>query len=324
MKLKKEIAVFGCGYWGTIVINSILKLKLFKKIYIYDPDYKKVSILKKRFKNILIYKNFKNIFKDKNIENINLATHPDINFSVLKQCIKYNKNVLIEKPGLTNLRHFKVIKKLTKKNRTRIFFGYIYLYNSYIKYIKKIIKKKTLGNIKYINFQRQNFGPIRDGVSSIFDLATHDLSILHFIFNKTSKIKKIVKHDLLNKKNYDISYLNLEMGKIKVDINVSWLNPEKIRKIIIIGSKKMLVFDEMNKTKPIQIYNNYVHFPKIDKFSKQFFGKTHYIFKGKSRGIKLNYKLPLDEEIKAFINDKKIITNLDFSENIIKTLSKKL
>ena len=198
------------------------------------------------------------------------------------------------------------------------------MYNQYIKYIKKIVNKKTLGTIKYINFQRQNFGPIRDGVSSIYDLATHDLSILHFLFNKVSKLKKIVKHDLLNKKNYDISYLNLEIGKIKVDINVSWLNPEKIRKIIIIGSKKMLVFDEMNKKKPIQIYNNYVYFPKIDKFSKQYFGKTHFIFKGKSSSIKLNSKPPLDEEIKAFVNEKKIVTNLTFSENIIKTLSKKL
>ena len=115
MKLKKEIAVFGCGYWGTIVINSILKLKLFKKIYIYDPDYKKVSILKKRFKNVLIYRNFNEIYKDKNIKNIYLATHPDINYSVLKQCIKNKKNILIEKPGLTNLNQFKKIKQLIKK-----------------------------------------------------------------------------------------------------------------------------------------------------------------------------------------------------------------
>ena len=130
MKLKKEIAVFGCS-WGTIVINSILKLKLFKKIYIYDPDYKKVSILKKRFKNVLIYRNFNEIYKDKNIKNIYLATHPDINYSVLKQCIKNKKNILIEKPGLTNLNQFKKIKQLIKKNKIRIFFGYVYLFKIY-------------------------------------------------------------------------------------------------------------------------------------------------------------------------------------------------
>ena len=81
-------------------------------------------------------------------------------------------------------------------------FGYIYVYNNYITYIKKIIKSKKLGNIKYINFQRQNFGPIRNKVSSIYDLATHDISILHYLFNKKSILKKIVAHDILNKKKF--------------------------------------------------------------------------------------------------------------------------
>ena len=126
----------------------------------------------------------------------------------------------------------------------------------------------------------------------------------------------------LKKKNFDISFLNLEIDKTKVDINVSWLNPEKIRKIIIIGSKKMLVFDEMNIKKPIQIYDNYVSFPKIDKFSKNFFNQSKYIYKGKSQSIRFKEKKPLNEEIKHFLKSNKIITDIDFSEKIIKTISK--
>ena len=322
MKLNKNIAVIGCGYWGTIVINSLVKLKIFKNIYIYDRDNKKIKILKKRFKRILIYKSFDKILKDQNIKHIYLATHPNINYKILQKCVMNNKNVLIEKPGLTNLKEFAKIRKLLKQNKSRIFFGYIYVYNQYVRYIKKIIQKKVLGEIRYINFQRQNFGPIRDKTSSIYDLATHDVSILHFLFNKSSILKKIVRHDILKKKNFDIAYLNLVINKIKIDINVSWLNPEKIRKIIIIGSKKMLIFDEMNEKKPIQIYNNYVSFPKIDKFSRSYFKKTHYIFKGKSLTKKFNLKPALNEQIKIFLNNKKIITNINFSENIIKTLSR--
>ena len=322
MKLNKNIAVIGCGYWGTIVINSLVKLKIFKNIYIYDHDNKKIKILKKRFKRILIYKSVDKILKDQNIKHIYLATHPDINYKILQKCVMNNKNVLIEKPGLTNLKEFTKIRKLLKQNKSRIFFGYIYVYNQYVRYIKKIIQKRVLGEIRYINFQRQNFGPIRDKTSSIYDLATHDVSILHFLFNKSSILKKIVRHDILKKKNFDIAYLNLVINKIKIDINVSWLNPEKIRKIIIIGSKKMLIFDEMNEKKPIQIYNNYVSFPKIDKFSRSYFKKTHYIFKGKSLIKKFNLKPALNEQIKIFLNNKKIITNINFSENIIKTLSR--
>ena len=169
--------------------------------------------------------------------------------------------------------------------------------------------------------QRQNFGPIRNKISAVFDLATHDVIILHYFFNKKIKLKKSINHDILNKKNYDISFLNLSADEIKIDLNVSWLNPEKIRKIIIIGSKKMLLYDEMNMNEPIKIYNNYVSFPKIDKFTKYYFNQSKYVFKGTSRIIKLKNKKPLNEEIKQFIKNKKMITDINFSEKVIKTLS---
>ena len=84
----------------------------------------------------------------------------------------------------------------------------------------------------------------------------------------------------------------------------------------------MLVFDEMNNRKPIQIYDNYVSFPKIDKFSKNFFNQSKYIYKGKSRSVRFKEKKSLNEEIKHFLKSNMIITDIDFSEKIIKTISK--
>ena len=321
--MKKEIiAIIGLGYWGTIVTNTIVRLKFFKKIYIFDHDVKKINILKNKFKDKVNSISFNEIIKNKNIKNIFLATPPKSNFAILNALINAKKNILIEKPGLIKNNDYKIIKKKLKKNKNKLSFGYIYIYNNYIRYIKKIIDSKKLGKIKYINLQRQNFGPIRNEVSAAYDLATHDISILHYLFNKKIKLIKAINHDILNKKNYDISFLNLSIGKIKVDINVSWLNPEKIRKIIIIGSKKMLLFDEMNIDGTIKIYNNYVSFPKIDKFTKYYFNQSRYIFKGSSRSIRLKNKKPLNEEIKEFINNKKTITNINFSEKVIKTLNK--
>ena len=82
----------------------------------------------------------------------------------------------------------------------------------------------------------------------------------------------------------------------------------------------MLLFDEMNSNEPIKIYNNYVSFPKIDKFSKFYFNQSKYIFKGKSKSIKLKQHKPLNNEIEEFIKVKRIITNLRFSKNIIKII----
>ena len=317
---KINIAIIGLGYWGTIVTNALTSMSLFKKIYINDTDLKKVSIIKKKFGSKVIKSDLNQIKNNDKIKHVFLATPPKENFAILKSLIKSKKNILIEKPGMTSLKLFDSIKKELKINRVKLSFGYIYIYNDYIRYLKKVIESNKLGKIRYINLQRQNFGPIRNKVSAAFDLATHDISILYYLFNKKISLKSSVNHNILGKNNYDISFLNLKAGETNIDINVSWLNPEKIRKIIIIGSKKMLLFDEMNINEPIKIYNNYVSFPKIDKFSKDYFNQSKYIFKGKSKSIKIKDTKPLNNEILEFVKSKKNITNIDFSKNIIKTI----
>lgn len=319
--MKKEIiAIVGLGYWGTIVTNTVVSMNKFRKIYVFDNDTQKIKNIKKKFGNKIEYISFNKIKNDDQIKNIFLATPPKVNFKLLNTLICKNKNILIEKPGLTNLSQYRKIKDMMKKTKSNLSFGYIYIYNDYIKYIKRIINSKELGKIRYINLQRQNFGPIRNKVSAAFDLATHDISILYYLLNKKILLKKSINHDILGKKNFDISFLNLKAGEIKIDINVSWLNPEKIRKIIIIGSKKMLLFDEMNISDPVKIYNNYVSFPKIDKFTKYFFNQSKYIFKGKSRSISFKETKPLNNEINEFLKNNESITNIKFSENIIKTI----
>ena len=317
---KHVIAIIGLGYWGTIVTNTLVSMKIFKKIFIYDTDYEKVKIIKKKFGNKVYYLNLDKIKKDRLIKNIFLATPPKINFKLLNLLIDFEKNILIEKPGLINLNQYKKIKDKIVNKKNKLSFGYIYIYNNYVRYIKKIIKTKKLGQIRYVNLQRQNFGPIRNKVSAVYDLATHDISILNYLFDKKLLLKRFINHDILGKNNFDISYLNLMSGDIKIDINVSWLNPEKIRKIIIIGSKKMLVFDEMNSKQPLKIYDNYVSFPKIKKFTKYYFNHSKYIFKGKSNSIKLKETKPLNNEILEFLHDKNNITDINFSENIIKVI----
>ena len=317
---KQVIAIIGLGYWGTIVTNTLVSMNIFRKIYIYDSDYDKSKILKKKFGSKVDYLSLNEIKKNKQIKNIFLATPPKENFKILNSLIDFNKNILIEKPGLINSNHYKKIKKKLFLKKNKVSFGYIYIYNNYIRYIKKIIKSKELGKIRYINFQRQNFGPIRNKVSAAYDLATHDISILNFLLNKKISLKRSINHDILGKKNFDISYLNLKSGEVKIDINVSWLNPEKIRKIIIIGSKKMLLFDEMNHNEPLKIYNNYVNFPKIEKFTKYYFNQSKYIFKGKSKSIKLKETKPLNNEILEFLVNKNNITDINFSEDIIKII----
>jgi len=320
--MKNQILIIGCGYWGSIIINTIRNLKKFKKIYVCDEDNQKTNLIKKRFGDFINIIDLNKISKYKDISHIYLATPPSKNLKLMKKIIPLNKKILLEKPGFSKLKDFRIVKKELHKSKSELRFGYIYLYHQYINYLRNIIKKNKLGKIKYIKFQRQNFGPIRNDVNSFADLATHDLSILKFLFNSEIKLKSYIKHDILRLHSGDIISANFKIKNIPIDINVSWLNPEKVRKITIITNKKMILFDEMNIAKPIQIYDNYANYPKISKFTDDYFSQKAFVYRGKSRYIKLKDKMSLDQEILDFINDKKNISDIDFAADIIKISNK--
>ena len=203
--------------------------------------------------------------------------------------------------------------------------GYIYLYNSYIKKIKTIIKKGELGQVKYIEIQRKNLGPIRNEIGSHFDLGSHDLSILKFLFNKKMKITNLIKRNILKKNISDITSINLNIGNIKCEIISSWLNPTKERKILIIGSKKMLLFDEMETKNKLRIFNKYALYPKITKFKDNYLSNMARIYLGKTKNINVNESDTLKRELIHFEKKcyKKLqkLTNGDFCLAILKIIN---
>ena len=312
----QKIAVIGSGYWGSIIIKTLIELG-FKNIIIYDKSVKNKNIAKKKF-NIVKFENiFSNILKDNNILNTFVVTPPSQNLKIVTKLINNDKNIFLEKPGFDKINDLKKIEKYLKKSNSKLIFGYIYCHNEYIKKIKTILDRKILGEIQYISFSRKNLGPIRSDVDVDYDLTSHDLSIIKKLFNKLPKIKSSEKYSLLKKNISDISNLHLTLGNINIDINNSWLNPTKERLIKIIGKKKMLSFDEMNLDAPIQIYNQYAKYPDLDFFDKGFLNSKALIYKGKSKSIKLNVTAPLINEIKSFFNTKKPLTDIKFAKDIL-------
>ena len=321
---KNDTALVGCGYWGTNIAKVLTKFQK-NKIIIYDENRSNSLILKKRFLDkIIISKSLKSILHDKDIKNVILATPPEKNYRLLKQCIENKKNIFIEKPGLKNYSEIIKIKKM--KNSKILMFGYIYLFNNNIKYLKKYINTKKNGKILYINFQRQNLGPIRNDVSASYDLSSHDLSIFLYLFNKLPKIIKDISYSVLKKNISDISNLSFKYKNFFVDINNNWLNPDKIRRITIITNKKMLLFNEMLTNNKIKIYNKYAKYPKISEFDNNFFNKKAKIYLGKNYSPKITQNDSLLDEIKYFFKcikkNNKPIANIDFASKILKILSK--
>lgn len=318
----RKMAIIGCGYWGTIITKTLINLG-YKKIYIFDTNIQNLKTLKSKYNILKIEKSYKKILLDKDIKDIFYATPPSKNFNLVKKGILNDKRIFLEKPGVIKSTELNKLIKLKKKYNNHLMFGYVYCYNDYIKFIKKIISKKTLGKLLYINFQRQNLGPIRNDVDVAYDLTSHDLSIILYLFGKLPRKISHVKYPILKKNLSDISNLHVKINNTYIDINNNWINPNKIRKITIVGSKKMLLFDEMNLNNPIKIYNKYAKYPKIHEFKKKFFESKALIYLGKSFSPKITATPSLSNEIEYFLKLKKKekpMTDFLFSLKIIKFL----
>ena len=321
---KNKIVLIGSGYWGTNIANNLIKLGV-KKFWIFDKNKKNLQTLKKRFpQNIEIINDIEPFYKDKNYNFFIYATPPSINFKLVQKALKFKKNIFLEKPGFKNLKEINKIKKLFPKESKKIMFGYIYMFNKFIEYIKSFCNDKKNGKILYIKFQRQNLGPIRNDVNVSYDLSSHDLSIINYIFpNKSIKIIKDQSYKLLNSKIADLSNLSLKINNFFIDINNSWINPDKIRRIIIITEKKMLLFDEMMKDNKIKIFNKYASYPKIEMLKNNFFKRKIKIHIGKNYSPKIQNNDPLYDEIKFFLENKNIYkTNIVFASKILKILDR--
>ena len=293
-------ALIGAGYWGSIIFNTLTKISK-KKIYVYDKNLKNSQLLYKRFpKKIKIANSYDEILDNEHIENIILATHPGVNFFLGKKALENKKNLFVEKPIVNNKKKLSKLIITAKKNKRVLMGGYIYLFNSYIKKIKKIIESKELGNIKYVETQRKNLGPIRNEVGSDVDLGSHDISILMYLFKNKLKLENKIKRNILKDNISDITTLNVSIGNIKCEIISSWLNPTKERKLLIVGAKKMLVFDEMENNNKLKIFNKYAIYPKITKFKKNYISNKARIYTGKTKTIKVKETDTLKDELIHF------------------------
>lgn len=323
-KHNSGIVVIGCGYWGSIIIHNLNKI-IKSKIYIFDINTKNSSNLKKKIPNLNVLKNLNEVLKNESIKNFFLITPPEQNYILVKKLLINNKNVFVEKPFLTSKQQYHNIEKILKKQNNILMIGYIYIYNDFIKYIKKIINTQKLGKILFIKSVRENLGPVRNKVDCNYDLASHDISIIKYLFDqKKLKLKSKISHKILKKNISDISTLELTLEDINVEIRTSWLNPEKIRKLIIVGTKKMLLYDETNFKNELTIFNQYAEYPEIQSLGNKIFSEKARVYKGKKKIIKIKNSSPLVNELKYFLRCSKKkqipVTNIKFGLDVIKVL----
>jgi len=253
--MNKNIAVIGCGYWGKNLVRNFYELN---SLYaICDIDEAKLKSLQEKYPKLIIYNDYKKLLQNSKIEAVVISTPAVTHYSLVKEALLSNKDVFVEKPIAINYKEGEELVSLAKRENKILMVGHILEYHPAIIKLKELISNGELGKINYIYSNRLNLGKFRTEENILWSFAPHDISIILYLLNEMPKEVSAHGGNYLNQNITDITVTNLDFPSgTKAHIFVSWLHPYKEQKLVVIGDKKMIMFDDVNPINKLSIYNH--------------------------------------------------------------------
>jgi len=234
-----------------------------------DIDNSRLLQIKKRFPHIKITTNSSDILENSTVECIVISTPISTHFTLAKKGLESGHHLFVEKPLVTSSWECQQLIEIAEEKNRILFVGHTFEYNAGIRAAKEYIDSGELGDIYLMDATRTNLGPVRYDASALWDLASHDISIFSYWLGENPKTVSAHGGCYLNENIEDVVYATFEYKNgIIAHVHASWLNPRKIREITVVGEKKMLVWNDMNLSEPIRIYNR--GFDKEDEYHDTF------------------------------------------------------
>ena len=308
--MKHNLALIGCGYWGKNYIKELERVQEAKLKYVYDINKPAVEIPQ----HIVFTQNINDVIRDKDVRGVIIAIPTKYIFDMTKKFLEAGKDVLMEKPMTESSNEALQLIDLAKRNNSILMVGHVFIHHPAIQKLKAMLDSNELGNIVYIYSQRTAPGPIRnaDEIDVLWDLAPHDLSIFFYLLEKEPAAIKGFATSFLRKNIFDAASFSFKLGDTAVEAHVRWLDTEKTRRMIIIGDKKIVVFDDLQQNK-LKIYNSRVEF-----------GEKVRIIENGTTIPEINDETPLGMQCRHFIacieNRKEPLTNGESGHKVVKTL----
>lgn len=293
-----NIGVVGCGYWGPNLTRNFHFLPEVNMLMAADLNEKNLRHLKESYPNLITTTDYRDITNNPEIDAVAVATPALLHYKIAMDALNNNKHVFIEKPMATSKNEVQDLINISEKNKLILMAGHILEYTVAVRKIKEIIDSGELGEIYYISSQRLNLGLFQQDINVIWDLASHDISIILYLLGKEPKFVSASGASHINPNIEDVGLISMEFDNNLISyIHTSWLYPNKIRKITIFGSKKMLVFDDVEPSEKIKIYYKGVDAPE----HYDTFGEFQYTYRyGDITIPMLKNTEPLNKELEHF------------------------
>jgi len=317
-----KIAVIGYGYWGPNLVRNFTNLENSTVSHVVDESPDRLEKVKKLYPSINATSSLTEILENPEIDCIIIATPISTHYDIAKKALEHNKHVLVEKPMTNSVKDAKELIELSKKVNKVLMVDHTYLYTGAIQKIKQLIDSDSLGEIQYIDSTRINLGLFQSDVNVLWDLATHDIAICSYLIKEKPISVQAIGKSHTSSDFEDIAYLTLHYESNKIThFNCSWISPVKIRHMLIGGSKKMIIFNDLETTEKVKIYDTKYKTKTNPKNDRQILAdyRVGDIFIPKLP-TREGLSLMAEDFVSAIIDKTKPISNYDIGLQVVKIL----
>jgi len=257
MKKKINVGIVGAGRWGPNLINALWSNPAVSDILVCDINENSLKKIRNKYSDISCTTSINSLTEEKSIDVVFISTPVSTHFDLSKKILNSGKHIFVEKPFCSSSIEGSQLINQAEEKGLFIMVGHVFLFNLAIQKIKEILTKSEIGKVHYLLAERTNLGPVRSDVNATWDLTSHDISIFNFLLN--DKPTKVSTNGLkaLDGKVEDTTFSTFKYSNgVTAHAHASWLNPRKVRQITIVGEKKMLVWDDLDLTMPIKVFNS--------------------------------------------------------------------
>ena len=252
-----NVAVIGCGGWGPNHVRNFATLPGSKVVAIADLDAERLRRMAEMWPGIALERDWRRLLTTDAIDAVVVATPTSTHGQIVREALEAGKHVLCEKPLCILSDEARALAALAVQSRRVLMVGHVFLFNAGIVKLRELVSSGELGELRYLSAVRTNLGPFRSDVNVAYDLAAHDISIFNWILGAPPEHASASGGSYLHAGVEDVVFASLQYPDNRLaSIEVSWLNPRKVRQITVVGSRKMATWNDLELTTPIAIYDS--------------------------------------------------------------------
>jgi predicted dehydrogenase len=312
MEAPTTVGVVGLGYWGPNLLRVLAEMPDVHVKWICDLERDRLERLRRRYPTLAPTRHADDLFDDPEVEAVFLATPVFTHFDLASRALRAGKHTFVEKPLAPSADAAETLRRVAEERELKLMCGHTFIYSPPVRALKRMLDRQELGSLFFVSSSRVNLGLHQPDVSVVWDLGPHDFSILLYWLDEMPSSVRAVGRDSIVRGIPDVAFITLAFPSgVLASVELSWLAPSKLRRTVVVGSEKMVVYDD-GTSEPLRVFDHGVVYEDPETF-----GEYHLSYRtGDILSPKVETHEPLGAELADFISALRRGGSLDWNTTL--------